>query len=118
MAEKYDNPSKLDLLRSAFHQKGKVIFLLTPKETSVLKGLMDTDTILDMMNRRVGWKYQFLRKYYVFSGIVKSLAASVFFQRVSDVFDFYAIDKEFIRNIQKNSLPNGLIELTFHKKSS
>lgn len=115
MSEKYDDPKNPDL-RSKFHQRGNVVFLLTQREVSFLKKMTDTEMFLVMTNRRPGWFNRVLVKYYVLSVILKVIVAAVFFPRLLDVFGLYATDKEFIRNIHKHSLPNGLVELTFHAK--
>lgn len=112
---KYAEPSNPDL-RDKFHREGKVIFLLTRREVAFLKSMTDTEMLLAMRARRPGWLNRTVVMYYVLTAIFKTLFATIFFSRPLDVFGLYATDKEFIRNIHKNTLPTGLVELTFFKK--
>ncbi len=117
MPEDYDDPQNPNL-RNKFHQVGKVVFLLSKRETSLLRNLIMDELKLGTVVRREGWKSHVVAKHLVFTGILKTAYIFIFFHKLMNVFAFYAIDKEFIRNIDQNTLPNGLVELTFHKKSS
>jgi len=115
MSEKYADPKDSDL-RIALHDEGKVVFLLTRREVSFLKKMTDAEMQLVMTNRRPGWRNRLHVKYHIVSVMFNTIFAAIFLPKLINIFGLYATDKEFIRNIHTEPLPNGLVEVTFHKK--
>lgn len=91
IAEQADNPDDPEL-KTKFYRQGKVAFVISARETSLLKSLTQDDIRLGMVNRRKGWRSRLVSKYLVVSGIVKTLLLSFYSPRAASVFDFFAIN--------------------------
>lgn len=112
----YDDPSNPDL-RAKLFREGKVVFLLTRKHASLLRGLSQTDIKLGMLARRPGWKNSIYKKYLMVVGIVKTLLLSFRSQKISDAFAFFAVNKGDIRNIDEKTSSDGQVIVTFYKEN-
>lgn len=116
MNNKYDNPSNPDL-RTKLFREGKVVFLLTRKHASLLRSLSQTDIKLGMIARRPGWKNRIYAKHLMVVGIVKTLLLSFRSQKTSDVFAFFAVNKDDIRNVDEKTSPDSRVIVTIYKKN-
>lgn len=116
MRDEYDDP--LDpQLRAKFYREGKVVFLATRRETALLKSITSDDIRLGAISRRKGLKNAVIRKYLMLSGIIKAVFLSVYSKEAAGIFDFFAINKRDIRNIDEKKTQNGKTTLTFFKKT-
>jgi len=115
MADQYDDPSDPEL-RTKFYREGIVIFSLPRRQFLVFKSAAQDLIKLDMIKRRDGWKNKVHLKYLVISGIVKSVFLTFCSPKAADLFEFFAINKSAIRNIDEKPGNEELFILTFYKK--
>ncbi len=115
MNDKYDDPSNPDL-RTKLFREGKVVFLLSKKQTSLLRSLSQTDIKLGMITRRPGWKNRVYARYLMTVGIIKTLLLSIRSQKMSDAFAFFAVNKGDIRNVDEKVTADDQVIVTFYKK--
>ncbi|MEW6330670.1 MAG: hypothetical protein AB1560_04330 [Pseudomonadota bacterium] len=115
MNNKYDEPGNSEL-RTKLFREGKVVFLLPKKQASLLRSLSQTDIKLGMITRRPGWKNRVYARYLMIVGIIKTLLLSIRSQRTANAFDFFAINKGDIRNVDEKVTADGQVIVTFYKK--
>ena len=113
MEKEYSAPH--EQMEVEFDREGKVTFLLTRIETALLRSLIHTDIKMSATRRKKGLRNTIYKKYLMISGIIKTIFLSIYSQKAMGIFSFFAINKQKIREINKEKASSGKISVTFRR---